>query len=485
MSLDNTIQTIELEPVLFTQDRAEFRLPVDKVVLSNLRLANLGLSCNYTNAPLNYAFNVGAYQIIKNIYLYYNNLVIAQVKGVDEWMAFKNLQTTNDINLDQTLYVNKSRLGFVFDSTDGKIAVNTNAPFSTISDSVNRPSLLSLTKLFSFLEQSGYLNTYSLRHLRLVMEFNTIADTDLNYIPVVATDAPQANPTVITLGSDATALGMTVGQTVNLAKFDGNGWDAINGSHAITAVAGDTITVAVDSSGYAGAVTTLGSLQITDFNGGLSLTIQRPYLLMDEVMNAPPAKYPVKPITYGSMELETISVANSSYQVNKRLNAWNNKNLIRLLMVNRPLSSSDLGIKKYQSLGMYNEVWNFYLNGKQLVPNQGINNPALKQVYLVNAFGEVNVPEGSQDVRNQLQNSNIYSEAPETDVMNANFCGNLSYGGIMVNSRVSKLEVKYEREQYPDAGIVQDQSDEAFTMAIYGEVQKSMVMQGGEPVIVG
>jgi hypothetical protein len=486
MSLSNTIQTIELEPVLFTQDRAEFRFPVDKVVLQNIRLANLGLSCNYTNAPLNYAYNVGAYQIIKNIYLYHNNLVLAQVKDVPDWMAFRNLQADNDANLDMTLYVNKSRLGFEF-ASDGKIAVNTNAPHSTISSSTNRPSLLPLTRIFSFLEQIGYINTYSLRHLRLVMEFNSLSGTDLNYNPVVAISAPQASPTVITLPSDAKALGFEVGQTTTFAKWDGNGWDTINGSHVITVVNADTISVAVDSTSgsFTGAVTTLGSVSITNFNSGLTLSIERPYLLMDEIINAPPAKYPVKAFSYASVELETISVADSLLTVNKRLNAWNNKNLLRLLMVNRPLSSTDLGIRKYQSLGMYNEVWNFYLNGKQLVPNQGIDNPVLKQSFLVNAWGEVNVPQGSQDVRNQLQNSNIYSETTSSDVENANLCGNLSYGGLLVNSPVSKLEVYYEREQYPDASIVQDQSTQAFNMAIYGEVQKTLTMQNGEPVVVG
>lgn len=63
MSLSNTIKTVELDPFYFSQDRCEWRLPAGKVLLRNLRISNFGLSSNASNAPLNYAFNVGAYQL--------------------------------------------------------------------------------------------------------------------------------------------------------------------------------------------------------------------------------------------------------------------------------------------------------------------------------------------------------------------------------------------------------------------------------------
>ena len=500
MSLSNTVKTHELEPVIFTQSRAEFRIPADKILLQNLRLSNFGLTTTSTvgsNAPLTYAYNTGAFQIIKNLYLYHNNQVIAQIKGVDEWMAFQNLLYTNEENMDKVNYVAKTNLGFQFNDEDGKIEVSDMVPASTISAdyAVQQPVLLSLSKVLSFLDQVGYLNTNVMRHLRLVMEFNTITPSILNFEPLIAGGVTQGATTVIDFGEPSAPLGFATGQTVALADFDGNGWDAFNGSATITAVAGDTITVNKDSSGYAGAnPETLGSVIISTFNSAVTLEINRPYLLMDELVDVNPAQYPVKPVVYGSIESQSISVGTDVMNITQRLNAWNNKKLLRLLMVNQDNGSTDLGIRKYQSLGMYNEAWKFWVNGMQLVPNQGISTDALKQYYLVDAWGpNINIPQGASDVRNQLNNSDLFHESSEDNVKNANFCGNLSYGGVRVSDAIggapiSKFDLVYTREEYPDTpvnNVVADQSVEAFTMVLYGEVQKQLMVSNGEVVVVG
>jgi len=267
--------------------------------------------------------------------------------------------------------------------------------------------------------------------------------------------------------------------------------------HTITTVAGNTITINFNSSGgtFAAVPTTIGSFSITTYNSAITLEIKRPYMLLDELPNANPAQYPVRPITYGSIESQQITVGANELSISQRLNAWNNKKLLRLLMVNQDNGSTDLGIKKYQSLGMYNEAWKLWVNGMQLVPNQGISNDALKQYYLVDAWGSanINIPQGASDVRNQLNNGVLFYESAADTVRNANFCGNLSYGGVRVadaidGENVSKLDLVYTREAYPDTpanNVVRTQSLEAFTMVLYGEVQKQLVVSNGEVMVIG
>lgn len=296
---------------------------------------------------------------------------------------------------------------------------------------------------------------------------------------------------MLTFASDASSLGFAVGQTIKAENFDGNGWDAFNSLNIqVTAVAGNDVTVNTDTSGYGGAPTTMGGIEILDFNNAVSVTIERPYLLMDEIIDPNFSAFKFRPVTYGAMEYETINVPQDATSVNQRLNAWNNKNLARLLMVNRPNSSSDLGIRKYQSMGMYNERFQFYVNGEQLIDNQGINNSGLKQQYLIHAWGdEINVPQGSQDLRNVLNNNALYEESPSAGLENSNLAGNLAYGGCRVDRKIFRsLDMEYSREEYP-AGQDADlnaSSKQDFTLAIYGEVVKVVdVDKSGGVIVVG
>jgi hypothetical protein len=500
MSLSNIVKTHELEPILFTPSRAEFRIPADKIYLQNLRLSNLGLTTTSTvgsNAPLSYAYNVGAFQIIKNIFLYHNNQMLAQIKGVDEWMAFQNLLYSNEENMDKVNLVVKTTMGFEFNSVDGKIEVPAQVSNISSAHAVKQPSLLSLSKILSFLDQVGYLNTNVMRQLRLVIDFNTLSPSHLNYDPQVPNTVSKANPAVVTFASDASALGFAVGQTVTGNGFVGTGWVGLNADLPITNVTGNTITITINSTGFTNATpTTMGAFIIKNYNSAVTLAINRPYLLLDELHNANPAQYPMRPITYGSIESQSITVSANATSVSQRLNAWNNKKLLRLLMVNQDNGSTDLGIKKYQSLGMYNESWKFWANGEQLIPNQGISTDALKQCYLVDAWGKssnINIPQGASDVRNQLNNSYLFHQSSADSVRNSNFCGNLSYGGLRVadaidGQSINKLDLTYTREAYPDTpngNVVRTQSQEAFTMVLYGEVQKQLMISNGEVVVVG
>jgi len=506
-------------------------------------------------------------------------------------MAFQNLLYKNEENIDKVNMVVKTTMGFQFNEDNGKIEVPPHTSNISSDNENEQPTLLSLSKILSFLDQVGYLNTNVMRQLRLVLEFNTLTPSLLNYFPRVPTAVSRASPAVVTFASDAAALGFAVGQSVRGSGFVGAGWVGFNAVLPITDVTGATITITIDSTGFTGATpTTMGSVSISNYNNAITLEINRPYLLLDELHNANPAQYPMRPITYGSIESQSITVSANATSVTQRLNAWNNKKLLRLLMVNQdngsytnttggayytpeivskaspaivtfgadaaslgfvvgqtvigygfvgtgwvdlndtfPITAvtnatititvdstgytgatpttmgsfrvsvahnMDLGVKKYKSLGMYNESWKFWANGEQLVPNQGISTDALKQYYLVDAWGKstnINLPQGASDVRNQFNMSSIYEQSVADNFRNPNFCGNLSYGGLRVadsidGQLINKLDLVYTREAFPDTpagNVVRAQSQAGFTMVLYGEVEKQLVISNGEVMVIG
>jgi hypothetical protein len=489
MSLANTISTFELEPSTFTQSRCEFRLPTDQVILQNIRIANFGLSSSAAGCQLTYANSAGVYQVIRNIYLYHDNQVIAQVRGTDEWMSFKNLLSDNDANLNKNIWTRKNQQGYKL--AEGGIECNDNAPSSTISTVANQPSLLDLSHVMDFLENVGYLNTNTMRKLRLVMEFNSLDPEELNHAPQIPASVAKGNPTTITFGSDAAALGFANGQQINVQGFDGDGWDAFNGDQVVSGVNGDDVEFAVNTSGYTGdAPTTMGGFEITDFRDAVSLTINRPYLLLDEIVKPDFNKFKMRPVAYTSVEQVVYPVSANAVSLDKRINTFNNKSLLRLLMVNRPSQEPEqLGLKKFRSAAMYNESFQFYINGEQMVPNKGIDSSGLKQSYLTHAWGAViNVPQGSNDIRNVLNKNELYVSSPTVSTQNTNLAGNLSYGGIRVDRNIDKFDMVYSREAYPNGqdADLNAWSVQQFDLAIYGEVAKSLqVGNDGSVTIVG
>jgi hypothetical protein len=241
---------------------------------------------------------------------------------------------------------------------------------------------------------------------------------------------------------------------------------------------------AVNTSAYTGdAPTTMGGFEITDFVDAVSLTINRPYLLLDEIVKPDfnkfkPLGFKQCPVAFTSMEHVVYPVSANAVALNKRINTFNNKALLRLLMVNRPSQSPEqLGLKRYRSVAMYNEAFQFYINGEQMVPNKGIDTSGLKQSYLTHAWGAViNVPQGSNDIRNVLNKNELYVTSPSVGSQNTNLAGNLSYGGMQVGQTIDKFDMVYSREAYPNGqdADLNAWSVQQFDLAIYGEVTKTL-----------
>lgn len=182
MSLSNEIITHQLDPVFFDQRRAEFRLD-PKVYLSNWRLADLGIKVDggnfdVTNKHRNnrYATNLGAYAIIDRIRLLNGSVELAELRNVNQYLAFNNLQRTNAnaFNVNRTL--NKSSFALDVESDDSGVPRMQLKKYgdmdTTLTNDANTPlSYLDLTQVLGFLKAQSYVLGTELQSLRLVIEF--------------------------------------------------------------------------------------------------------------------------------------------------------------------------------------------------------------------------------------------------------------------------------------------------------------------------
>lgn len=509
MSLSNLVMTSEIQCTTFNQNNCVFKLPNNKVLLKNLRLNGVGLTTTgvSTNAPLSYAINVGVWQTIKNIYLYHNNQEISGLQDVNNWMAFKNMMFTNESNMDKSSLLNKSTWGFTFDNyNNNKIAVVEPNLQSTISsdNSVNQSSLLNLSEVLPFLEQNGstYINTSVLNDLRLVVEFNQLNGVNLNYNPVEPDSLSIAGQCVVTFKTDALKLGFQVGNVISGFNFAGTGWTNLNvPTLAVTAVLNNTITINIDTSAYVGVPDTMGGFTINNFNN-TTLVVKQPTLLVDELLNVNMKDFPFVPSIYKAIESQIVYVPafditiSVTQNISQKLNAWNGKKLIRLMMMNKAEGSYPYGVKDYKSLGMYNEKWQFWCKGQQLLPNLGINTNALKQFYLNDAWNDyntLNIPQGTSDSRDIMNGESLFSSSATNWLTDTNLCGGMNYGGIRVNDLidgqlVSNFNMLYTREAFPNIPVGNNTtplSNQNFTMILFGEVEKGINVINGEVLVIG
>ena len=110
MSIYNEgVKTNIIDPVYFSNQRAEFRLESDSVYLSNWRLLNIGVTGAVGSKT--YSGITGAIACIKNIALYDNNVLLDQILDVPKWCGFKSFNNSNADSQDLESNLRKSRMG--------------------------------------------------------------------------------------------------------------------------------------------------------------------------------------------------------------------------------------------------------------------------------------------------------------------------------------------------------------------------------------
>lgn len=344
MALYNSaLKTHVIDPVRdIANSRTEFRLGGgDSVYLSNMRLMNLGV---ITDRVDEYNALTGCYGMIKQMSLYDGSTLLDQILSAQQLMGFRLYNKSNDKARDQSRYLAKNELGFMFDGKDfGAQAVT--IPFytseqartrtNTAEDTTNK-GWLSLREAFPMLKEALYLPTRVFKNLRLVVQYDTDADNIVQ----------QVNATVVTK------------QTEPILVVD------------------ELVDEQV-------------SMQVTNAFKELSYRS----IEYDSVV--------VPSIT------PTAGNPNPVQTVNFNINGFDNKFVNRIMMANFPVTKISDYVGDSYSQNMINQKVQFRINGANKAPRDGDgwNRPNQRLARVVDTWGEcVNVPGGNSTGINDSSN---------------------------------------------------------------------------------
>ena len=144
------------------------------------------------------------------------------------------------------------------------------------------------------------------------------------------------------------------------------------------------------------------------------------------------------------------------------------KMLKRLTMFNSPTSSVGTMLRGIRSSAQSNEVINFIINGEKYLPDNGIDTPAVKLQYLVNSYGNFNIP----------LLATAYGLKSQENVINTPDCiGNLALTAIKVDAMIkTAIQIEYNRQ--PVYGAL-PASLEQLNILLFGELSQLLTVSAG------
>lgn len=387
MSLSNNIITHQLDPVLFNQQRCEFRLD-PKVWLSNWRLADLGINQTggtyaTTNKERNvrYASHLGAYALIDRIRLLNGAVEIAELRNVNQYLAFQNLQRTNAnaFNVNRTL--NKSSFALDIEGTTPLMDLKKYEEMDTVlpdSSAATPLSFLDLQQVLPFLKAQSYVLGTELQSLRLVIEWVPNTAAALKKVLVGET-----LPTSIEIIQPSLIID-EVADEATARKLKNVPIQYINMDHEVVNVASNTLAV---------------NQRLRGFDDKL---VRRMLMLTEDPNNAQPSSY--------LAGLTSYAMYNSKLQFSL--------NGTKMLPYN--------GIEnENQQLAMLNDTF-----GTHILPQGAQMFDLANKTSLYKAH-------------------DVFNNAALLEANN--LVGQMSYAGFAVNQSVDELQLEYQRSAFPES----------------------------------
>jgi hypothetical protein len=178
-----------MDPIHHSSLQTEFRFKPNTAYLSNLRLANLGVTVATAAAynPL-----VGAASNIASIHLFDGNQMLDQILEFPQWAGFSSFNRPNQKNVDAQKVLARTGLGYNYSESDYPDANGTdNEAHAKIEQhfvpgnanstaATTAKGWLSLKSILPFLDNSAYLPTSIFKNLRLVIQYSNAKNTTVN-----------------------------------------------------------------------------------------------------------------------------------------------------------------------------------------------------------------------------------------------------------------------------------------------------------------
>ena len=166
---NGNVKTKLKEPTTYNENvSCEFR--ITEPCLPNIRLIDVG-----AKSGVNGEYNklLGAYGIIKSIFLYQGQNKLDGCPNVQHFLAFKQYNKSNSVNRNIKRLLVRNQMGFKLDQvgalTDAPLIVNQ----SGTTDALTALAHIHLNQYLPLLDQLTVLDPAVFQNLRLVIEFNT------------------------------------------------------------------------------------------------------------------------------------------------------------------------------------------------------------------------------------------------------------------------------------------------------------------------
>lgn len=425
MALSNSVKTWVLDPTVHNSSRTEFRLNPG-VLASNLKLIDLGVySTNIVDRTTGvfYPSILGVLASIKKLSLFSGSTMIDEIQELSSYGSIQHLRVSNQAQED----LNRFELlnGFSFSNS--------------ANDAANNEEVGALTTEAT---HKDYVKSY------LENPTNNFRQYHNNQIQIANSQSEGASGMLVL--SNYLEFLRSVPVLANIPDLRLIlEWNLTASDYYVDAGAPTAVTP--------------------------SFNPIRPQLVYEEILGVPAQEGLVK-IPYMSALVERFVVPTAADGVTVtssfRSGAFRNRFVKDLVLFNKVQTDESWLRKKERSVAQKGEKIQLVVNNRKFLPDQGVNQEAMKLQYFNDAIGGLNIPLAAamSSFQDAVGNKNRTLDS-QSDVIAHNF----SVTGVMVNDVIDRLDVEYTRT----GSTVQADQTGAFDLLVFGRVNRLLEMKDG------
>jgi len=425
MALSNSVKTWVLDPTVHNSSRTEFRLNPG-VLASNLKLIDLGVySTNIVDRTTGvfYPSILGVLASIKKLSLFSGSTMIDEIQELSSYGSIQHLRVSNQAQED----LNRFELlnGFSFSNS--------------ANDAAGQQEVGALTTEAT---HKDYVKSY------LENPTNNFRQYHNNQIQIANSQSEGASGMLVL--SNYLEFLRSVPVLANIPDLRLIlEWNLTASDYYVDAGAPTAVTP--------------------------SFNPIRPQLVYEEILGVPAQEGLVK-IPYMSALVERFVVPTAADGVTVtssfRSGAFRNRFVKDLVLFNKVQTDESWLRKKERSVAQKGEKIQLVVNNRKFLPDQGVNQEAMKLQYFNDAIGGLNIPLAAamSSFQDAVGNKNRTLDS-QSDVIAHNF----SVTGVMVNDVIDRLDVEYTRT----GSTVQADQTGAFDLLVFGRVNRLLEMKDG------
>jgi len=401
---DSNVSTKYLDPKIFTPN-ARCTFELDQSESAYLPNLRLTFIGAVSDAEVAYNDLVGALALIKNIRLMDGKTVLCSMHEAQFYTGFKNVNKPNEVNQSSASYQDCSGLGFTVNGSTNAIERMASQFKANTTTGTTDSATLDLRHLLPMLNSVSHLPTAVFQNLNIQIEFDAVAGNQV------------INGNANTLSTLRPVLAC----------------DVINNPAVV-----DNLNKGLKNATW--------------------LEVEHDFFVIPQTA------------TDGGAADQLVE-----QNVNVQINGFNNKHLERILIVKEignaaleQIGGNTTGFGKFSSQCCYKQKLQFRVNGRNVLPREGIVGNNERLAHIVDAFGECSA----------YISSNQYGvNAPLELADGVNLRGQLDYMGMYIGEDISNLQINYSRTGLQDT-TAKRATTQTLNAHVYGEVRKSLIVGG-------